>query len=88
MHIFYKVMAQNSKVYHTYNVTFVYRQKTYNCSFQSTTELSELTDKNVVWDCADTAIKECMKNIPNKVEGIYPHTIVVQGEFGSIKVKD
>ena len=74
--------------FHTYTVTFVYRQETYECSFLSTAELTADSDPLIAWSIADDAIKECMKTIPNKQHGIYPHEIVIRGDFGELKIKD
>ncbi len=66
----------------------MYKQKTYTCEFCSTAEITAETDKFVAWNLADDAIKEAMKQIPNRTKGVYPHSIVITGEFGSLKVKD
>lgn len=82
-------MAQDLNCgFHTYYVTFVYRQNTYECSFSSTAELTVNSDPLVAWGIADEAIKECMKQIPNKKHGIYPHSIIIKGDFGVLTIKD
>ena len=74
--------------YHLYRVEFVYREKDYSCGFYSTAEITPESDKLIAWGIADDAIKERMKNIPDRVKGIYPHSIVIYGEFGNLTVKD
>ena len=74
--------------FHTYTVSFVYGQKDYECSFQSTTELTADSDPLIAWIIADDAIKERMKQIPDKQEGVYPHDIVIRGEFGGLTIKE
>ena len=74
--------------YHLYRVEFVYRKKDYSCEFYSTAEITPESDKLIAWGIADDAIKERMKNIPDRVKGIYPHSIVIYGEFGNLTVKD
>lgn len=82
-------MVQNpNDGYHTYNVTFAYKGTPNHCSFQSTAELTVNTDKLVAWDLADDAIKERMKTIPGREAGVYPHSIIIRGEFGELTVKD
>lgn len=87
--IYLFVMTQDSNNgYHTYTVTFVYRQKTYECSFQSTAEFTVDSDPLVAWGIADDAIKECMTHIPDKQQGVYPHSIIIKGDFGALTIKD
>ena len=74
--------------FHTYKVKFFYRQEPYECSFLSTAELTADSDPLIAWSIADDAIKECMKQIPNKQHGIYPHDIVISGDFGDLKIKN
>lgn len=74
--------------YHLYRVGFVYREKDYSCEFYSTAEITPESDKLIAWGIADDAIKECMKNIPDRVKGVYPHSIVISGEFGNLTIKD
>ncbi|MBP3534616.1 MAG: hypothetical protein J6J53_01240 [Muribaculaceae bacterium] len=74
--------------YHLYRVTFVYRQQDYSCEFQSTTEITPNTDPLVAWEIADDAIKARLATIPDKEPGIYPHSIVLHGEFGSLTIKE
>ncbi len=74
--------------YHLYSVEFVYRQKEYSCEFYSTAEITPESDKLTAWSIADDAIKERMKSIPNRAEGVYPHSIVISGKFGNLTVKD
>ena len=80
------VMQQDG--YHLYRVDFVYKQESYSCEFYSTTEITPNTDKLVAWGIADPAIKERMESIPNRTKGVYPHSIVIHGEFGSLVVKE
>lgn len=81
-------MEQTSEGYYFYKVSFVYRQKSYNSSFLSTVKLSVNTDPLIAWAIADDAIKERMKTIPDKQKGIYPHSIVISGDFGSLTIKE
>lgn len=74
--------------YHLYKVEFVYRQKLYACEFYSTAEITTTTDKLVAWSLADDAIKNCMLTISNRVKGVYPHSIVLHGEFGNLTIKE
>lgn len=74
--------------YYHYKVSFVYRQKHYECFFLSTTELSTKTDPLIAWPLVDDAIKNCLNKIPDKKRGIYPHSIVVSGDFGSLTIKE
>lgn len=74
--------------YHFYRVDFVYRQKEYSCNFYSTAEITPETDRLVAWGIADNAIKECMDKISNRVKGVYPHSIVLSGEFGNLTIKE
>ncbi len=74
--------------YHLYHVEFVYRQKKYSCEFYSTAEITPESDKLVAWSIADDAIKECMKSIPDRINGIYPHSIIIYGEFGNLTIKN
>lgn len=74
--------------YHLYRVEFVYHGKDYSCQFLSTTEITEETDKLVAWGIADNAIKECMAKIPDRKKGVYPHHIVISGEFGNLTIKE
>lgn len=46
------------------------------------------TDKKIAWDIVDEAIKKKLKEIPNRKEGIYPHEIVLFGEFGALTIKE
>lgn len=71
-----------------YRVDFMYRGEPYTADFCSTAEITAETDKCVAWDIASDAIKEVMRRIPNRQEGVYPHSIVITGEFGSVKVKE
>lgn len=73
---------------HHYQVMFEYRGKPYTCEFLSSAEITPETNKLVAWGIADDAIKERMLAIPNRQEGIYPHSIVITGEYGSITVKE
>lgn len=74
--------------YYTYTVTFIYMQKSYECSFQSSAKLTADTVPYIVRGLADDAIKEYMKQIPDKRQGAYPHSIVVKGEFGTLAIGD
>jgi len=74
--------------YHLYRVEFVYRQKNYSCEFYSTAEITPETDKLVAWGIADEAIKMRMSSIENRIKGIYPHSIVLYGEFGNLTIKE
>jgi len=74
--------------YHVYRVDFMYKNKTYFCEFLSTAKITPQTDKLVAWGIADDAIISVLKQIPNRVKGVYPYSIVISGEFGCIKVKD
>lgn len=74
--------------YHQYRVDFIYSGKSYSCVFFSTAEISTATDPLAAWGIADDAIKEEMRNIPNRKAGIYPHGIVLSGEFGSLTIKE
>ena len=71
-----------------YRVEFVYRQKNYFCEFYSTVEITPDTDKLVAWGIADDAIKNCMETIKDRIKGVYPHTIIIHGEFGDLKIKE
>lgn len=73
--------------YHLYQVEFVYRQKTYYCEFHSTAEITEKTDPLIAWGIADYAIKEKMQEIPDRKKGIYPHGIILRGDFGGLTIK-
>lgn len=74
--------------YHLYKVEFIYRQRSYTCEFYSTAEITPNTDKLVAWGIADDAIKERMATIPDRVKGVYPHSIVLYGEFGNLTIKE
>lgn len=74
--------------YHLYRVEFRYRQRSYSCEFQSTAEITPNTDKLVAWGIADNAIKERMATISDRVKGVYPHSIVLYGEFGNLTIKE
>lgn len=74
--------------YHLYRVEFVYRENHYSCEFCSTAEITPESDKLIAWGIADDAIKERMKSIPDRTKGIYPHSIVIFGEFGNLTVKN
>ena len=74
--------------YHFYQVEFVYKEKRYSCEFYSTAEITPNTDPIVAWGTADDAIKMRMASIPNRVKGVYPHSITLSGEFGNLKIKD
>jgi len=74
--------------YHLYRVKFVYRQKDYSCEFYSTAEITPETDKLIAWSIADDAIKECMTTIPDRIKDVYPHAIVISGEFGHLTIKE
>lgn len=69
-------------------VEFIYRQRSYTCEFYSTAEITPNTDKLVAWGIADDAIKERMATIPDQVKGVYPHSIVLYGEFGNLTIKE
>ena len=73
--------------FHLYRVDFVYRQESYSCEFYSTVEITTESDRLVVWGIVDDAIKERMSTIAKK-KGIYPHSIVVSGDFGSLTIKE
>ncbi|MCM1141087.1 MAG: hypothetical protein NC453_21170 [Muribaculum sp.] len=72
--------------YYPYRVEFVYRQKTYSQDFKSTAKITPETDSVIAWELAADAVKERMKTIENRVDGIYPHSVVIYGKFGEIKV--
>lgn len=82
------IMVMTTEGLHEYQVDFVYRQKDYHTSFFSTAEITEKTDKLIAWGIADDAIKKCLSTIPDRKKGIYPHSIVISGEFGHLVVKD
>lgn len=71
-----------------YKVSFVYKGVCYECCFYSTAEITPDTDRMIAWSFADDAIKETMKAIPNKTTGVYPHRIILNGEFGTLVIKD
>ncbi len=81
-------MKQKLDGYHHYQVSFIYRGEHYQCSFESTAQITPNTDKRIAWDIVDDAIKEKLKEIPNRKEGIYPHDIVLIGEFGELTIKE
>lgn len=56
--------------------------------FFSIVELSENTNQLIAWDIDDDAIKECMKTIVDKKAGIYPHSIIISGDFWSLTIKE
>ena len=72
--------------YHSYRVDFKYKQKDYSGEFLSTVQFSPQTDPLVAWGIADDCIKSILKNIPNRVPGVYPYDIKISGEFGEIKI--
>lgn len=74
--------------YHLYRVNLVYAGKDYSCEFYSTAEITPTTNEKVAWDIADDAIKNVLKAIPDREEGIHPHSIVISGEFGVLTVKE
>lgn len=74
--------------YHLYQIEFVYRQKAYLCELKSTAVITAETDPVIARDLVDDAIKERMQTIPDKTPGIYPHSIVIIGEFGKLALKD
>lgn len=81
-------IMKNNNGQHLYNVSFIYRDKSYNCYFYSTAEITPNTDTNIAWALADDAIKEIMKTIPNRSAGVYPRRIILNGEFGTLVIKD
>ena len=81
-------IMENNNGQHLYNVSFIYRDKSYNCYFYSTAEITPETDRMIAWSFADDAIKETMKAISNKTVGVYPHRIILNGEFGTLVIKD
>lgn len=74
--------------YHLYLVEFVYKEKQYSCEFYSTAEITPSTDPLVAWGIADEAIKTRMASITDRVKGVYPHAIVLYGEFSNLTIKD
>lgn len=74
--------------YHLYRVEFIYKEKLYFCEFYSTAEITPHTDPLVAWGIADDSIKTCMASIPDRVKGVYPHSIVLFGEFGNLTIKE
>ena len=73
---------------YSYRVDFMYKEEPYTTEFCSTAEITAETAQCVAWDIASDAIKEVMRRIPNRQEGVYPYSIVITGEFGSVKVKE
>ncbi len=71
-----------------YRVEFVYRQKNYSCEICSTAKITPDSDKLIAWSIADDAITERMKSIPDRIEGVYPHSIKIYGEFGNLTIED
>lgn len=82
----YKNMTTDG--YHLYRVEFIYKGEPYSCEFFSTAEITTSTDPLVAWEIAVDAIKSCMASIPNRDNGVYPHSIVLYGEFGNLTIKD
>ena len=74
--------------YHLYRVEFIYKGKPYSCEFFSTAKITTSTDPHVAWEIAEDAIKSRMASIPNRVKGVFPHSIVLYGEFGNLTIKD
>ena len=81
-------MIMETDGYHLYQVKFMYKQNSYSCEFYSTTEITPDTDKLVAWGLADDAIKARMSTISDRTAGIYPHSIVIYGEFGNLTIKE
>lgn len=74
--------------FHVYRVKFTYRGSEYSTEFCSTAEIKPDTEPLVAWGLADDAIKSVMATIDNRQKGVYPHGIVISGEFGSLTVKE
>ena len=60
----------------------------YSCEFYSSVIITPNTDPLVAWGIADDVIKACVASIPDRVNGVYPHSIVLYGEFGNLTIKD
>ena len=71
-----------------YHVSFIYKGTTYCCEFYSTAEITLETDKMIAWSLADDAIKVRMESVPDKVAGVYPHSIILNGAFGELVIKE
>lgn len=78
----------NENGFHVYRVEFIYREKVYSTEFCSTAEIKPDTEPLVAWGLADDAIKSVMAKIEDRQKGIFPHGIVISGEFGSLTVKE
>lgn len=74
--------------FYLYQVSFIYKGRTYNCEFYSTAEITPETEKMVAWSLADDAIKTTMRGIPDKTAGVYPHKIILSGDFGKLVIKE
>ena len=72
----------------TYTVSFVYKQKFYQRSFQSSAKFSLDMDKQLARDLVDDVIKLCLRQIPDRENGIFPHDIVLKGDFGTLTLSD
>lgn len=72
-----------------YRVEFVYMSKSYSYEFYSDSIITPETDKYVAWGFVEEAIKQSLNNSQaNRKEGIYPHSIVLYGEFGNFTIKE
>lgn len=78
----------NENGFHVYRVKFIYREKVYSTEFCSTAEIKPDTEPLVAWGLADDAIKSVMAKIEDRQKGIFPHGIMISGEFGSLTVKE
>lgn len=81
-------MKQKLDGYNRYWVSFIYEGKHYQCSFESTAQITPNTDKKITWDIVDDVIKDKLKEIPSRKDDVYPHDIVLIGEYGRLTIKE
>ena len=83
-----QLKIMNTDGYYHYHVKFEYKNESYTCEFFSTAKITPQTDKLAAWGIADDAIKERMQTIPDRHQGVYPHSIMITGEFGTLVVDE
>ena len=82
------IMEQNrNDGYYFYNVSFVYKEKTYEASFESTIQLTSDYDKFDALMLASSSINARIRTIETREEGVFPHHIVISGKFGVLQIK-
>lgn len=74
--------------FYLYRVDFIYQGKAYTTYFESTAEITADSNPLVAWSIADDAIKEVLNSIKDRKSGLYPHGIVISGDFGKLTVKE